>query len=493
MGVCPHGLDTWPRLQPSYAARRPEQTALYQVLKEHLSTFLAELSAADRHVPAFVERELRALLQCGIHAGGFVRVRCPSCRRDTAVAFSCKGRGICPSCGGRRMADAAAHWLDHVLPDVPMRQWVLTLPFRLRYLLAYDAALCSEVLGVFVGTLFAWQRRRAEALGVDHPKTGSVTAIQRFGSALNLNVHFHTLSFDGVYALTRGATGPVFVELAAPTDGEIAHLAATVRQRVLQLVRRRGRLAELDSPDPEPDLLSLDEPTLAAFYSASIQGLIATGHRAGRRVERYGGFKGLPWVDVDAPRTARIDGFSLHADVSVPRGTRDRLERVCRYMLRPAIAYDRISLSPKGKVECELKRPFSDGTTHILFEPTEFIEKLAALVPYPQKNLVRYHGVLAPNARWRPHVVPRPLTDLQKARTDTPTRARVRRRRTWAELMLRVFAIDVLACPDCGARMRIISTITDPKVIAPFLKSIGLPPYPPTLCPARAPPDTDWD
>jgi hypothetical protein len=392
------------------------------------------------------------------------------------------------------MADTAAHWTDRVLPDVPIRQWVLSLPFRIRYLLAYDSELCTDVLGLFMDTLFEWQKRRAGARGIHGAQAGAVTAIQRFGSALNLNLHFHSLLFDGVYALSNDTGRPRFIELPAPTDGEVAHLAATVRQRVLRLLRRKGRLPELDEPDCEPDLLNLDEPTLADFFSASIQGFIATGYRAGQRVERYGGFDGLPTVEVLASRSAQIDGFSLHANTGLPAGDRDRLERVSRYMVRPAAAYDRFDRRPDGKITYELKRPYRDGTTHVVFEPTELIEKLAALVPFPQKNLIRYHGVLAPNAHWRRHVVPKPPQSLPpKSPVDRDTEPKRRRRHPWSELMMRVFAIDVLACAECGGRLRIISTITDPDVIGPFLRSIGLPSHPPPLHTARAPPGPGWD
>jgi len=197
---------------------------------------------------------------------------------------------------------------------------------------------------------------------------------------------------------------------------------------------------------------------------------------------------------VVASRSAQIDGFSLHADTDIAAGDRDRLERVSRYMLRPPLAYDRFDLANNGKITYELKRPFSDGTTHIVFEPGELIEKLAALVPFPHKNLIRYHGVLAPNARWRRHVVPKPPQPLPlETPPDQNTEPKKRRRHPWSELMMRVFAIDVLACANCGGRMSIISTITDPAVIPPFLRSIGLPPHPPPLHTARAPPTPDWD
>lgn len=129
----------------AYARRRPEEIVLYRVVQAELETFLARAQARERPVPRFVERELRGFLRCGILARGFVRVHCDECGLDRVVAFSCKGRGLCPSCGGRRMADTAAHLVDRVLPEVPVRQWVLSLPFGLRYRLAYDAPLTSAI------------------------------------------------------------------------------------------------------------------------------------------------------------------------------------------------------------------------------------------------------------------------------------------------------------------------------------------------------------
>ena len=117
--------------------------------------------ANGRPGPRFVARELRGSLRCGILAHGFVRVRCDGCGLDRVVAFSCKGRGFCPSCGGRRVADTAAHLVDGVLPAAPVRQWVLSLPFALRYRLTYDASLVQAVLDVFVRSVFASLRRHA--------------------------------------------------------------------------------------------------------------------------------------------------------------------------------------------------------------------------------------------------------------------------------------------------------------------------------------------
>ena len=111
-------------------------------------------------------------------AHGFLRIYCDVCGHGRLVAFSCKGRVFCTPCGGRRMADTAAHLVDRVLPEVPIRQWVLTLPYPLHYRCAWNARLTSEVLRCFLRSVFADQRRRARALfGIRKGQCGSVTFI----------------------------------------------------------------------------------------------------------------------------------------------------------------------------------------------------------------------------------------------------------------------------------------------------------------------------
>ncbi|MCP5058784.1 MAG: transposase, partial [bacterium] len=183
------------------------ETVLHEVVREQLESFLASAREGDHPAPRFIEQELRAYLRCGILAHGFLRLHCDACGHDRLVSFSCKRRGFCPSCGGRRMADTAAHLVDCVLPEVPIRQWVLTLPYALRYRCAYDAALTSEVLRAYLRALFAALRRRAKRQwGIPRSQCGSVTFVQRFGSALHLNLHFHTLALDGVYTRDESNT-----------------------------------------------------------------------------------------------------------------------------------------------------------------------------------------------------------------------------------------------------------------------------------------------
>jgi Transposase zinc-binding domain/Putative transposase len=156
-------------------------------------------------LPAFVVAEVEAFLRCGILAHGLVLARCRDCGWSRAVAFSCQRRGFCPSCIGRRMCDFAARLVTDVVPHVPVRQWVLTVPHNLRARLAIDPALTTLVLGEFIAAVTTWLRRRARRLGIrGEIKTGAVTVIQRFNSALDVAPHFHSLFLDGAYTFPPG-------------------------------------------------------------------------------------------------------------------------------------------------------------------------------------------------------------------------------------------------------------------------------------------------
>jgi hypothetical protein len=428
---------------------------LHGVIRDHVDDFLR--AAADRAdgtgLPEFIAREFREFLTCGVLAHGFARVRCECCAFERLLPFSCKGRGFCPSCGGRRMTERAAHLVDKVIPFVPVRQWVLTLPYRLRYLLAWDHGLSRAVLAIHARALLDFYRQQAQRQGIPAGRTGTVTAVQRFGGGLNLNVHFHTLALDGVFV--RSLAGRLaFHPACGPSDAEVAQVLGTIRRRVGRLLRRHGLEPDADGPGRE-DPLAETSLALAGIVGASVQGRVALGARAGAPVRRLGDGVRHACGGARGPRHAHLEGFDLHANVWV---------------------------GPNDRARLELKRPWSDGTTHLLFEPVEFLEKLAAVTPRPEINLVLYHGVLAPHARWRAEVVAYRRADIGSAQDPSAAVAEAGRGRpgsprswTWAALMRRAFDLDVLRCPRCAGRMQLIATIEDPAVIQRILAHLGLP------------------
>ncbi len=177
------------------------------------------------------------------------------------------------------MADTAARLTDEVLPQVPVRQWVLSLPYEIRYRLAWDRELVGAVLALFLRVVYGWYRGQARTQGHEDSRCGSVTFVQRFGSALNLNHHSHVLMIDGVYA--DGEDGPEFVPAPPLSDDDVQQIVETTAQRVVRLLQRRGLLE-----DGNTDPLMEQEPLLATITAASIQGQVATGERAGQPVRR---------------------------------------------------------------------------------------------------------------------------------------------------------------------------------------------------------------
>jgi len=215
------------------------------------------------------------------------------------------------------------------------------------------------------------------------------------------------------------------------------------------------------------------------------------------------------------PLSAEWEGFSLHAAVRIPQGCRKQLEHLCRYAARPAVAEERLSLLPDGRVAYKRKRRWRDGSTSVVLDPLTLIERLCALIPRPRHMLVTYHGVLAPAAGYRHRVVPPPplpdagypegckhqpaapkakaeaakIEPRQSAVPHAPSKRHVpRARHSWAELMRRVFEIEVLICPHCGGPRKLLAAIFDRDAILKILAHLGLPTEPPPLAPARPPP-----
>jgi hypothetical protein len=380
------------------------------------------------------------------------------------------------------MADTAAYLADSVLIDVPVRQWVLTLPMWLRRAVARDSRLCARILKIFTGQL----ARHLKSVSRSDGHFGSVTVIQRFGGALNLNPHFHTLVPDGLY-FERGDGQVYFRQSPPPSLDQLQHVLGTIIESVRRLLARMGyHLAEL-----------IDQPVAwHACLDASIGQRQLLGDDAGLPMETVGESPTSDTIRYQQHLCAKLAGFTLHAGVTTDAKDRGGLERLCRYIARPAIAQDRLSTRHDGKVVYRLRHPWRDGTSQVIFDPLDFIAHLAALIPPPRTNLVRYHGVFAPAAKLRSRIVGQTNQTLASAmghKAPGVGKTRVRRNLLWAELMSRVFGINVLTCPECGGQCRVIACIEDPAVIRKILRHLGLPTQGATLHPARGPPDHQLD
>ena len=374
---------------------------------------------------------------------------------EQLVPFPCKIRGLCASCGAKRMAQQSAHLVDRVFPDVTLRQWVLSVPFALRPMVSLDRELQSRCLQIFVEEIFQVYRGRPS------DEVGAVSVIQRFGSALNLHAHFHVLAMDGRWR--EDACGALCFQDFPLKSSDIESVSERVADRTMALLRRWGRIEDehlewMDAPNWPSPVAEGESGWLVGEH----QPLVAPSSAA-------------PVGTSESPYVAQTHGFSVHAGVSMDGFDVRGRERLCRYATRPPYADAQLTETRDGRIAYKLAKPKKTGETHVFFTPNQLVRRLTSQIPPLGQNLLRYHGVLGPAARRRKEVV-RSVPPPRSHRQDGDPEGLTEKASTWVTLLQRVYEIDVLACPDCGGRLRIVSAIEDPSVIRKILTHLGLAP-----------------
>jgi hypothetical protein len=394
------------RLAAPYRPRKPTETILYGVVRDHLETFLAYArDTYERPLPRYVEREFREFLRCGVFANGFVHCACDACGRELLVAFSCKRRGVCPSCAGRRMANTGAHLVDRVVPDLPLRQFVLTLPHELRMLAAFKPDVLTALSRIFVKVVFASFRKRAAREGIVGGVGGAVTLIQRFGGSLNANLHYHVCFLDGVF--TRDEAGRArFHALPPPSRSDLDAIVRRVHDRAVVWLRKRGYV----------DADALEERSQAGERGA-LEACATIAMQRGAFVKLLDAAPpGETEGETRSPFVAEHEGFNLHAGVHIAKGDDLGREKLLRYGARPALALDRLRRLPDGKIAYRVKYARTRSKYRVM-TAVEFLARLSALIPPPYFPLLRLHGVLGPRSAWRKDVVPKPRDPARSCST----------------------------------------------------------------------------
>ena len=422
-----------------YNPRHPERTLLYQTIAEHFETWFELASAGqfdgqgDHHSPRpYVRQAFRKYLECGIFAHGFARL--------------------------------------------PVRQWVLSVPKRLRYFMQRDGAVLNMVLRIFLRVIAqSLQTHSPGAANVDKAAKhiGAVAFIHRFGSSLNAHVHFHVCVVDGVFEeipvavvgqtdVQSSPPGIVFHPASAIDETAVAQVQTDLRRRILRAFVGRGLIEKADAKE-----------------------MLAYQH----------------------------SGFSVDAGVCIEADDRAALERLLRYCARPPFAMERLRKEGAELVyRCAKQRsePTSDKrgakVDELHLTALELIDRIAALVPPPRTHRHRYFGVLAPNSPLRSAVTA--MADAQPDATGddahrpaplgnaiSPTPEPVPTKRPahylWAVLIARIYEVFPLLCPLCGGQMRLFAFVTEGRQVRRILDHIGVGSEPPHIAPARGPPL--WD
>jgi hypothetical protein len=388
--------------------------------------------------------------------------------------------------------ETAAHLTDHVCPRLPVRQWALSVPKRLRYFMQRDGAVLNMVLRIFLRVIAkSLQAHSTGAAPVDKAALhiGAIAFIHRFGSSLNRHVHFHVCAVDGVFEKVAGqgdadacadadaqSSPPciVFHPASAIDETAVAQVQTDLRRRILRAFVGRGLLESCDAKD-----------------------MLGYQH----------------------------NGFSVDAGVCIEAHDRAALERLLRYCARPPFAMNRLRKEGAALVYRCAKQHSEPGSDkrgakvdELHLTPLELIARIAALVPPPRTHRHRYFGVLAPNSPLRAAAVvlaapaqparqvvvqtePADMSEgapevapLGHARPPTPEPATPKRAKAhylWAVLIARIYEVFPLLCPLCGGQMRLIASITEGAQIRKILDHIGVNSQPPHISPARGPPF--WD
>jgi hypothetical protein len=359
------------------------------------------------------DRAVGAYLDCGILDNGFARVRCGACGGEFLVGFSCKGRGLCPSCAAKRAAALAAFLRGDVLADVGHAQWVFAIPKMLRPYFLYHRPLLGRLCRA------AYETAR-EMIAVASPtgediSPGMVAVVQTFGDDLSWHPYVHALVTRGGWDRGGQWTPVPFV------DGEAA--ALVFRHRVFRFLQAEGLLSE--------------ERTRLL----------------------------LSW---------RHSGFSVHTSVTVPPDDRDGLERLARYLLRAPVRRERLRVDEGAQAIIYAGRRRAGhevAAASAALDPKEFLARVLMNIPELRRHVIRYYGayssvVRARRARQAAAAAGAGSAVMPPRAEHEPASLEWRAaRRRWAQLIRRIYEVDPLVCPRCGGEMLIIAFITEPRVI----------------------------
>jgi hypothetical protein len=438
----PGVLKQCPRPKPGtfYRPRDHEASPFFKIVSDRFDEF--ERIYPERYQERYgywrpvIRSSIDKFLKCGDLKEGFARVRCPDCKEEFFVAFSCRQRSCCPSCDQKRALLLAYRLLEEVLAEVPHRQWVFTIPKRLRVYFRYDRKLLGKLCLAAYNTVCDVFRLEIDA---DCGVPAMVGAVQTFGDLIHWHSHIHTIVAEGVFT----------------ENGHFIYIPDIWKHRAAELWRERvfGLL--------------LDEMKINETVTASMRG----------------------W---------KHSGFSVDNFVRIQAGDKAGMQRLVEYVARCPFSLARmVSLTKDGNIlyraahpNC-LPFPLSGDVSLMagiprnfeVYDPLDFLAEVTQHIPNKGEHQIRYYGWYS-NKKRGMREDKKSVAVAGQAEPDTPFKKKCRV--TWAALIKAVYEVDPLKCPKCGGTMRIVGFIEEPAVIEKILRHCQLwkeAPRPPPVVP----------
>lgn len=399
-----------------YKTREPGKSKYYRLVEAHYEEL--ERVWEERYQPKYgfwrpyVMDVIYRYLDCGDPHFGFARVKCEDCGKEYILPFSCKRRHFCPSCHQKRVIEFGEHLYDEVLKEVPHRQWVFSIPKRLRPYFMYDRKLLAKLSRCAWKVLSTYLK---QSVPVDNPIPGCVISVQTFGEFLNFNPHLHIIATDGCFY----------------GDGEFA----------TGLV---PKAEELEIPF-----------TIEVFNMLQKEGKINS-------------------FIIDNMSNWQHSGFNIYCGQRVSPFDDESLERLAQYIIRAPISQERMTYIPENESKDGVAKVAYEGKTtrtNETFSAIDWLARLVTHIPNKGEQLVRYYGFYSNKSRGmrkkedEDNKVPAQVeTDISKKRF----------RKNWARLIQKIYHVDPLRCTKCNGHMRIISFIEDEAIIKKILKHLNL-------------------
>jgi hypothetical protein len=411
-----------------YRRRHPERADYYRIIEANYEEFEKQYPDLFEEQYGYFRTETRkaiyAFLDCGIPENGMARIRCEKCGHDFFVAFSCRCRIICPSCSTKR-AILFAEKIREMVKPISHIYITFTIPKLLRAYFRRNRKLLKLLIQ---SAHYATEAYFKEALGIDNGYTGGIYCLQSQGNLLNFHPHIHALTIAGI--IEQG----IFYEQTNIATDIIAEI---FRARLLSVLQQEGIITE--------ELVNL---------------LMSWNHNSGFNVHSKG-------------RITPIDG--------------EAIGNIARYMSKAAVSTSRVEFNhADSTITVYENQKGSYPNNKATYTIMEFMALITSHIPSPYEALIYYYGVYSSSYRGKEK---RNRGDLQNLAVEETKGKRGKSNgkitSTWARLIHRIFEVDILKCPKCGEKMRIIAFISDFQEIHKILRHIGEETIrPPPLSPA---------